>query len=336
MKLGCEVYISLPEGELIPKLEDMGCHFLPTPVDRRGLNPNTDYKLMKRYEELLREIAPDIVITYTIKPNIYGGMACIKQNIPYCINITGLGTAFQKKGLLKKMVISMYKKACKRAKTVFFENQGNLDTFLECGIVTKEQTCLLHGAGIDLTEYPFVEYPQQGEETCFLFIGRVMKEKGVEELFTAMERLKAQYPVRLDVVGPYEENYKEKIRQLEAQGIIVYHGYQEDVRPFLANCHCFVLPSYHEGMANTLLEAGATGRPLITGCIHGCMEAVEEGKNGLFCQVGNAESLYWSMQQFLILTPEKHRQMGRESRRIMEEQFEKSKVVAATIEQLGV
>lgn len=289
---------------------------------------------MMFYGKLIKKVRPDIVITYTIKPNIYGGIMCRFFRVPYAVNITGLGTAFQSKGMVKKIVTILYKIALKKAKVVFFENVENRQTMLDLHIVKKEKTCVLNGAGVNLKEYPFCEYPPEGE-TSFLFIGRVMKEKGVDELLETAEKIKAEYEdVHFDIVGPMEDNYKERIDELVANGIIKYHGYQEDVKPFIERCHCFVLPSYHEGMANTLLEAAAMGRPLITSRIHGCMEAVEEGKNGYLVEVKDVESLCEHIRKFYLFSYDKRRKMGVTSRKYIEKKFDKANVVKKTIEKV--
>lgn len=332
---GNEVFISLPKGLLVQNLQEMGCHFLETEVDRRGMNPVTDLQLMIKYFNLFKKVCPDLVITYTIKPNIYGGIAARILRIPYAVNITGLGTAFQEDNLMKKLVVFLYRRGCGRAKTVFFENQENQEVFLENNIIKKKQACLLPGAGIDLQEYKFADYPESIKKVRFLFIGRIMREKGIEELFKAAKNLKKIYPeVSFDIVGPMEDDYKNRIQSLVKNGIIHYYGYQEDVKPMIRESHCFVLPSYHEGMANTLLEAGAMGRPLITSRIHGCMEAVEEGKNGWLVNVKDARELEQQMKKFVELPWEEKKKMGQASRKIMEEKFKKEIVVEKTMEGL--
>lgn len=328
------VYISLPYGELVEPLKEMGCQFLDTPLERRGMNPFKDGKLFVAYLKLFRQVKPDLVITYTIKPNVYGGFAAWIAGIPYAVNITGLGTAFQKKGMLKNLVTAMYKLSCKKAKVVFFENAENRQIFLDEHIVRQQQTCLLNGAGVNLEHYKVTEYPD-GDETKFLFIGRVMKEKGVDELFAAMRNLVSEgYACSLDVVGMYEEDYKEAIAQAEAEGWLHFHGYQKDVRPFIANCHCFVLPSWHEGMANTNLECAASGRPVITSNIHGCMEAVVDGESGMLCEPRNVRSLYETMKRFCEQSWEEKRIMGQNGRIHMEDAFDKRKVVEKTVRHL--
>lgn len=331
MDMGNEVYISLPYGEKVESLKEMGCKFLDTEVDRRGINPVTDSKLIRAYFKIIKKVKPDKVITYTIKPNIYGGIACRIKNIPLYANITGLGTAFQGEGFITKLVTAMYKVAFKNVKTVFFENEENRDIIVNKGIVVKEKTHCLHGAGVNLEEYSLAEYPQDGT-IHFLFIGRVMKEKGIDELFEAAKRFHSEAAnVVFDIVGPFEDHYETTVMQLDSQGIIKYHGYQNNVKPFIEDAHCFVLPSYHEGMANTLLECGAMGRPLITSNIHGCLEAVDDGRTGYLCNVKDADDLYVKMKQFIELSYEKKQEMGKLSHELVADRFDKEKVVSETI-----
>ena len=329
---GHEVYISLPYGDKVELLKKMGCKFIDTPLDRRGINPLTDIKLICEYAKIVKQVKPDKVITYTIKPNIYGGLVCRMKGIPQYANVTGLGTAFQGEGLLTKLVTRMYKSAFKKVKVVFFENEDNRDVIVEKGIAPKERTHCLHGAGVNLDEYAFCEYPEDAA-VRFLFIGRVMKEKGVDELFEAARRLKkGNIKAVIDIVGPFEDDYKDIVDELAKQGIIHYHGYQSDVKPFIRKSHCFVLPSYHEGMANTLLECGAMGRPLITSNIHGCLEAVDDGRAGYLCNVKDADDLYEKMKRFIELPYEQKEEMGRLSHEYVAVRFDKRKVVEETVE----
>ena len=329
-----EVCISLPYGELVEPLKEMGCHFIDTPMERRGMNPIRDFGLFRSYWKLMKEIKPDLIITYTIKPNIYGGFAARLLKIPCAVNITGLGTAFQGDGLLRKIVTRMYRLSCRKARVVFFENSENRRIFLEEKIVKEEQTCLLNGAGVNLSHYHVSDYPG-GDEIRFLFVGRVMKEKGVEELFAAMKQLRSQgLRCSLDILGGYEEDYKPLVDRYVAEGWLRYHGYQADVRPFIARSHCFVLPSWHEGMANTNLECAASGRPVITSNIHGCLEAVEDGVTGFLCQKKDPEDLCRVMKRFAQLSMEERKAMGLAGRKRMEALFDKKTVVDQTIARL--
>lgn len=329
-----KVYISLPYGKLVEPLKNMGCQFIDTPVDRRGLNPVRDLKLLKKYFSILSKVKPDLVITYTIKPNIYGGLACKIKKIPYAENITGLGTAFERGGILTRLVTVMYKMALGKAKVVFFENSANQQVFLDMKIIKKEQAKLLNGAGVNLEHYAYQEYPKN-DKVRFLFVGRVMKEKGINELFESMQCLiKDGIECFLDVVGPCEEDYKGKLEKFELEGWLKYYGFQEDVRPFIKECDCFVLPSYHEGMANTNLECAASGRPVITSNIPGCREAVIDGKSGFLCENKDVKSLYEVMRRMTEMDRTDRIAIGLIGRRHIEKVFDKNKVVEETLSRL--
>lgn len=331
------ISVSVPDKGWFAELRGLGCKVIDTPIDRRGINPITDLKLLLRYWKLLKQEKPDIVVTYTIKPNIYGGLVCRMLNVPYAVNITGLGTALQNPGLLCALVTMLYKLALKKAKVVFFENAGNMQNLLDTGIVREAQCRLLAGAGVNVEHYAYAPYPESEVPTKFLFVGRMMREKGIDELFSAMQKLNRDgFQCTLDVLGSYEENYADKIDAYTKEGWLHYHGHQKDVRPFIENAHCFVLPSWHEGMANTNLECAAMGRPLITSNIHGCKEAVVENVSGLLCQPQNQENLYETMVRFLQLTHEDRVAMGRAGRKHMEEVFDKNKVVEQTLKGLGI
>jgi galacturonosyltransferase len=330
-----KVTISLPYGELVEPLKEMGCKFIDTKLDRRGINPIKDFSLFRKYKEILKIEKPDLVITYTIKPNIYGGLVCRMKKIPYSVNITGLGTAFQNDNLLKKIVIILYKIALKNSKVVFFENIENKEIFENIGIITREQSCLLNGAGVNLEHYKYLEYPPESEVTHFLFVGRIMREKGIDELFSVMKKLVDDgYKCDLSVLGEFEESYAETIDKHKKEGWLNYYGYQKDVRPYIKNCHCFVLPSWHEGMANTNLECAASGRPIITSNIHGCKEAVVENETGFLCLPKDSDSLYNSMRRFIKLSYKDKCNMGNKGRKHMESIFDKTKVVKTTIDRL--
>lgn len=333
--LNQKVYTSVPADEYVEELTSLGCKIIDTPVDRRGVNPVKDIKLLLRYFKIINQVKPDFVITYTIKPSVYAGLICRLKKIPYAVNITGLGTTFQNDGILKKLVTAMYKVSSKNAKVVFFENIENLEIFVNLGIVKKENTKLLNGAGVNLDKFSYRTYPENTKTVRFLFMGRIMAEKGVNELFEAMQRLyKNGYNFELDVLGNYEEDYENIINKYENDGWLKYHGYQNDVKPFIEKAHCFVLPSWHEGMANTNLECAAMGRPLITSNIHGCLEAVVENKSGYLCERKNANSLYDCLKKFIELPYDQKVEMGKQSRIHMEEVFDKNKVVDETIKEL--
>ena len=331
---GHELFALTPVNEKREEIEKIGVSLIDIKMDRRGINPLKDIDLFYKYNKIVKMIKPDLIITYTIKPNIYGGIACRLRHTAYVSNITGLGTAFQNEGFIKKVAVLLYKIALKEAKTVFFENSGDRDKLVAYKTCKPDQTYVLNGAGVNLEQFYYQPYPNN-DKVRFLFVGRVMKEKGIDELFDSMKRFVSEgYKCFLDVVGPFEENYKEKLEQCESEGWLKYQGYQEDVRPFIAACDCFVLPSYHEGMANTNLECASSGRPIITSNIPGCKEAVIDGVSGFLCEPKNVDSLYEAMKRMMRLSREEREQIGKAGRKHMENVFDKRKVVEETINYL--
>ena len=337
LKKHANVTVAVPHNDRWEELHKLVDEVIELPVDRRGMNPIHDSKLFRQYRAMLKEVKPDLVLTYTIKPNIYGGLACRMAHIPYVVNITGLGSAIENGGWLKRFVLALCKPALKSARVVFFENAGNRDTLAATGVVPKGRDVVLNGAGVNLEDYPYQSYPQEGT-VRFLFVGRVMHEKGVDELFAAAKRMKQEYGdgVEFHIVGSFEEEYKPLMDKLEQAGVVKYHGYQSDMKRFYAMASCVVLPSYHEGMSNVLLEGAATGRALITSDIPGCREAVEDGVSGYLCPTKDVDALCDAMRRFAELPENRQAEMGRRGRTRMEQKFSKTAVVAETIKHLEI
>lgn len=331
-----KVTLSVPQDKKLECFEEKhNIEILDTNVDRRGLNPIRDMRLFYNYCKILKRVKPDIVITYTIKPNIYGGLACRIKRVPYYVNITGLGSAFQKDGFVKKIVVLMYKIALKKAKIVFFENSDNAETLINLGCCNQKQSCILNGAGVNLEKYSYSEMPTF-ETTKFCFVGRIMKEKGIDELLYAINKMKEKrINATFDFFGDFEENYKNKIQTMIENGYINYYGMVDDMQDRYSNYHCLVLPSYHEGMSNAVLEACSTGRAVIVSDIFGCKEAVNEEKNGILCKVKDADSLYNALTKFVSLSDEDKRKMGIESRKYMEEKFDKMQTINKTLQMIA-
>ena len=333
MEQGNTVVIGTPFGDRVEDFRSLGIKMIDTPLHRRGMNPVEDSQLLIRYFRILRSEKPDLVITYSIKPNIYAGFACRMLGIPYCANVQGLGTAFQKK-VMAALVTGMYRAALKKSKTVFFENSANADLFVQKGIIPMEKRCVLNGAGINLEFHTVQPYPETSP-VHFLYLGRLMKEKGIGDLFEAATQLHREgYSFHLDLVGFYEDAYNEAARQLEQAGIATFHGFQPNPQSYYKAAHCVVLPSYHEGMSNVLLEAAATGRPVITSDIPGCREAVIPGESGLLCTAQDTLSLKDAMKRFLSFSPAERAEMGRRGREYMESRFDKKTVVETTLRAL--
>lgn len=325
-----EVVISTPFVGHETDLKELGANCIKTEVDRRSINPFTDLKLLHTYKTILKQEKPDLVITYSIKPNIYAGYLCGKMKIPFCANVQGLGTAFQK-ALLSNLVTVMYRTAFRKVETVFFENQENAQAFVRRQILPAKKEVVLSGAGINLEEYRYRQYPDN-EKVHFLYLGRIMKEKGMDELFGAVEQLRKDgCEFVLDLVGFFEDEYIKQVEQLQSEGIVRFYGFQENPKPYYAQTDCVVLPSYHEGMSNVLLEAAASGRAIITTDIPGCREAVDNGKSGMLCKVKSTDSLYKAMKRFTKLSREKRELLGKAGREKMEREFDKKKVVEETV-----
>ena len=231
-----EVVLSMPFVGHEDDFQAMGIRCIETNVDRRGINPKTDLRLLKNYFRLLKEEKPDLVITYSIKPNVYAGYACSRLGIPYYANVQGLGTAFQKPGLTQ-FVTLLYKTAFRKVESVFFENEVNAEEFRKRKIISEGKQRILRGAGVNLEYYSQQPYPagnSEGRPVRFLYLGRIMKEKGIDELFTAVRRLREDNnKFILDLVGFFEDEYKQQVEEMQKDGVAVFYGFQQDPRPCL-------------------------------------------------------------------------------------------------------
>jgi galacturonosyltransferase len=343
---GHKVSVSLPPDENVEKLKTIQLNgsklnIIETPFERRGNNPVKDFGLFKTYMKLLKSENPDVVLTYTIKPNLYGGLACRISRVPYICNITGLGTAIENEGLLSKILLKFYAISMKKAKCVFFQNAGNRD-FMNDHNVAMNNNKMLPGSGINLSEHPFMEYPSDEEigKITFLTVGRIMKDKGIDEYLEAAKTIKERYSnVEFWLVGDYEdderEHYEPLIKSLEDNGIIIYYGHSDNVQNFMAQSHAVVHPSYHEGLSNVLLEADACGRPVLAGNISGCKETFVDGVSGFAFETKNIQSLVEAMEKFISLSYNERKNMGIAGRRWVEEKFDRNIVLQAYRDELG-
>ena len=323
-----EVLACVPEGDYLDNLLEVGCKYIPcTYLERQGTNPFKDLKLMSFYKAVLREHKPDIVFTYTIKPNSYGGMVCGFLKIPYVVNITGLGTAIENESWMQKIAIMLYKMGLRRAKKVFFQNSANRDFMLQRNML-KGAYDLLPGSGVNLNRYAALEYPSK-DTVDFIFIGRMMKEKGFENYMEAAEYIREKYPeTRFHVCGSYEQNYREQLEKLQEKGILIYHGTIKDMVSMYKKMSCVVHPSYYpEGLSNVLLESAACARPIITTNRPGCGEVIDDGVNGYICKQNDSKDLILQIEKFLALSIEERKEMGLAGRRKVEKEFDRQIVV---------
>lgn len=332
---GHDVAISLPQGNMIPDLQALGCRYILTEFNRRGKSPIGDLKLLRQYKAILKREKPDIVLTYTVKPNVYGGIACAKARILYIANVTGLGTAIENPGILQKVTLGLYKLGLKKAKCVFFQNIENRDYFVRRRIV-QGRTELLPGSGVNLNEHRFEEYPEEHDGLRFLFIGRIMKDKGVQELFDAARTIKKRYQTcSFKIIGECDEDFSEQIASYERDGIIEWIGFQKDAHLYIKDSHCTILPSYHEGTANVLLESAACGRPVIATRVTGCKETFDESLTGIGCSAKDSNDLVRAINDFIALTPKRRREMGLAGRRKMEREFDRTLVIQKYMAEIG-
>ena len=331
---GHSVYVSFPESEKIDIFKKMGCMFIHTDVDRHGTNPVEDSKLFFKYLKILKEIKPDFVFTYTIKPNIYGGIACRIRKIKCIANITGLGSSSQNTGLVNKIVLFLYKISFKKMYRIFCQNEENMQ-YLINNKISKEKIKLIPGSGVNLDKYKLLKYP--GDKTIeFLFIGRVMKTKGIEEYFDTAKYIKKKYPNTVfHVLGFCEEDYQDVLNNLTDEGIIIYHGLQDSTVPFLEKAHCTIHPTYYpEGMSNVLLESCASGRPIITTNRAGCKEIIEDGINGYLVKEKDSKDLIKKVEKFIRLSNNEKKQMGLNGRKKVEKEFDRNIVVNAYLKEI--
>lgn len=329
-----KVYIVLPYGEKVELLKEMGCEFIDLPLDRRGLNPIADLKLLLSYKKILKKIKPDLMLSYTIKPNTYGGLVCRWLKIPYIANITGLGTAFENKGIIQSILIELYRIAFRKINCVFFQNKDNEQFFTDKEIGLGRHR-IIPGSGVNIKHYSLLEYPQDGTIE-FVFISRIMKEKGIDQYLEAAEHIRNKYPnTRFHILGFCEDEYEEKLVDMQQKGIIEYHGMQNDVRKFHKISHCTIHPTYYpEGMSNVLLESAASGRPIITTNRSGCREIVEDGVNGFIVEEKNSSDLIEKIERFLALDYDKKQRMGQAAREKVEKEFNREIVVNAYFEEV--
>lgn len=323
-------------------LKSLGVQYTDYPVNRSGLNPVKDYITFRALRAFFKSSKPHFIMAYTIKPIIWGAFAarCVPESRFYAL-VTGLGFTFQsgnwKKNLLMKLVIFLYKVALKNAAMVIFQNSDNQKVFINLGIVPEYKTIVVNGSGVDITHFEVKPLPSN---PTFLLIARLLGDKGIREYITAANNVKKHYPeANFQLVGPEDPSPDgislEELTTLNICGSVDYLGGTNDVRPYIEACSIFVLPSYHEGLPRTVLEAMATGRPILTTDVPGCRETVINGKNGWLVEKANVEKLVDRMIWF-IENPQEWQRMGESSRVIVEDKFDVHKVNADLMDIMGL
>lgn len=332
---GHRITILAPYDEAVPSLQAAGCRFVPLAMDVKGLNPVADMSLLRRLGRHFRAERPDVILSYTVKNNLFGALAARRLGLPFIPNITGLGTAFLSGGLLRAIAEGLYRKAFRYPEIVFFQNSDDRDFFIKRKLIRAQQAELVPGSGIDLGHFDVAPLPAAKAEPIFLMIARLLRDKGVAEFVDAAIRVKSLMPrARFQLLGALAPENRAAIdpklvHGWHADGVIEYLGQAPDVRPYIAAASCVVLPSYREGAPRTLIEAASMGRPIIATDVPGCRSVLEDGVTGYLCAARSGESLAQACLKFLGMCDEARATMGREGRRKMEREFDQAIVIGA-------
>ena len=339
---GYEVVVLAPEGAHSGAVRALGVDFYPVPMKARGKSPVGDLATMVSFRRSLKAIRPAAFLGFTAKPNIYGSLAAAACGVPVINNISGLGAAFMRRGLLRALVEQLYRRALRRSVTVFFQNSDDRDLFVGRGLVSASQAALLPGSGVDLTHFTPVAKDTVKAETTFLLAGRLLWDKGVGEFVEAARRIRQNHPgAQFQILGIPERKSAaavplSKLREWANEGVIDDLGSADDVRAAFAGADCVVLPSYYrEGVPRVLLEASAMGIPVIAADMPGCREAVEEGVTGFICEPRSVDSLAAAIERLLLLSPAERMAMGSAGRSKMEAEFREEIVHRSYLKALG-
>lgn len=316
--------------------DELNIPFIPLALNNSGLNVFADLAAYGEYKRIYAEQKPAIVLHFNNKPNIYGGMAAAKLGIPFIDNITGLGTAFEKKGILQSVLVFLYKKTFKSPSGfAFFQNKDDKKQFIDLKIIDENRTGLLPGSGVDISKYtpqPATHTEDDGKKQTidFIFSGRLVKTKGIAEYIEAARKVRSGYKnTRFHIIGELKKGRRfidtAIVQKAAADGIIIYHGQVKDPEPLMQNADCVVLPSYYrEGVPRVLLEGAAMGKPLIAANSIGTREPVHENENGFLCAPQNACELAKTLVRFICLSAEEKKRMGAASRKIAVEFYSDS------------
>lgn len=324
-KEGYGVYLSLPESDDNKYFTDLGCKIIPTEIDRRGVNPAKDLKLISFYKRMIPKINPDIIFSYTIKPNVYGCMASNGKYKQVC-NVTGTGGTFLEESLVAKICRVLYRHSVKKCYKIFFQNTGDRDMFIKNGMV-KDNWDMLPGSGVNLEQFSIAPMPE-GTEVNFIFIGRVMKLKGIDEFLEAARKTKEKYSnTNFYIAGFIEEGeYKDKVARYS--DAVVPLGFVKDITGEIRKCHCTILPSHGgEGVPNVLLESAAMGRICIGSRIPGTEDVIDDGRTGYLFKAGSVDDLVAAIDKFMKLSVEQRVEMGKAGRAKVEKEFNRDIVI---------
>lgn len=334
LERGHRVVLAMPAMEQNVYFKDLGCEIIETPMSRRGMDPLEDLRLLRQYRRIMRAVDPDVIFSYTIKPNIYGTLASNALGYRQICNITGTGATFLKENLLSRLVRELYRISIRKCSKVFFQNTGDRDYFIRHGMV-KDNWDMLPGSGVNLEQHALAPMPDDGE-IRFLYIGRIMAVKGIDQYLQCAKAIRARHPdTRFYLAGFIEEAALEPVmKEYTEAGIVEYLGFRDDIDDWIRHCHCTVLPSLGgEGVPNVLLESAATGRACIASNINGSREVIEDDVTGYLYPVGDTEALIDRVERFLALSSAERQAMGLRGHEKAAREFDREKVIARYVEE---
>lgn len=336
-----KVTVLSPRDSYVSKIYEMGCEYVPLTLNRNTMNPFSYLLTLVQMFVEIRRTNPDIIFSYTIVNNIFAGIVCRFLGKTFVPNVTGLGPAFDKKGPFRFIISLLYRFSFRRSLIVFFQNTSDMATFLNLKLTTNQKSKLLPGSGVDLKYFDFKALPNDQEQIRFILVTRLLWKKGVGIYADVARKLKNQFPKAVfQLLGPMDGAGAGSVSQTDLdcwvkEGVLDYLGETQDVLPYLRTAHCIVLPSYYrEGTPRSLLEGGAVGLPIITTDIPGCRDTVLPMKSGFLIEPKNVVALEKACVEFLELSSDERKQMGRESRAHIERQYDEKIVIAAYMELL--
>lgn len=335
LNLGYEVIISSPYGKKIDLLVEKGAKFDSLRIDRRGKNILNDLKLLWDYYQQIKRINPDVVLAYTTKCSLYGGLACRILGKPYIVNNAGLYRNEDFGKIVWYILRFLFRTSFSYASCIMYQNTYERDT-LNKMISHKARYRDIPGSGVNLDEFKLTPYPSDDSVIRFNYVARIVKIKGIDELLECASRIKKKYKnTEFVLYGDFDDDtYRNKVKELEDREIVKYGGIQMDMKPCITKAHAVIHPSYYEGVTNVILEHGAMGRPAIASDIPGCREGIDEGKSGYLFPLKDVDSLYASVERFILLPHNQKEMMGKMAREKMEREFDRKIVTNIYLEEI--
>lgn len=335
VELGFDVSLVCPKGDKITFFTQRGCRFIELDMDRRGTNPFADLKLIFNYIKILKEEKPDLVLTYTTKSSIYGGIACRWTNTSYIVNNAGIIEANNYSWYVGPVLKMLYKLGFSGSSCMMYQNSRERD-YLQ-SIIGKIHYHDIPGSGVNLMKFKYTDYPKTDDIIRFNYVARIVEFKGINEFLACAMKIKSKFSnTEFVLYGDFDDDaYREKIKDLENKGIIKYGGIQLDMKPYIADAHCVIHPSYYEGVTNVILEHGAMGRPAIASNIPGCREPIDNGISGFTFEVRDVDDLVAKVETFIKLSNEEKAATGKAARNKMEREYDRNIVTDIYLKEIN-